>query len=718
VPPATAHADLEVLEGLHCASCVTRLEGALGRIPGVSGARVNLATREAAVDYAPAETTPAAIAERLADAGFVARERPVDAEAAPRPRLGPDVLVALLLAGIVMALAMLAPHGVWNSWTQAALTLALAWPARSILRAAAKGLARLRPDMDALVAIGAAAAYALSVALALRGEHHLYFESAAMILALVLLGRWLEERARTAAGAAVRALLARRPPTAVVVRDGGEAEEPLAAVRVGDVLRVRPGAAVPTDGVVVAGASEVDEALLTGESLPVAKAVGDRVIGGTVNRAGSFDLRAERVGADTALARLAELVRTAQGAKPAVARLADRVSAVFVPTVFALALLTWIAWRLLAPGQDAQAVIAAASVLVIACPCALGLATPTAVMVAVGRAAQLGLVVRDGEALEAMAAVDTVLLDKTGTLTEGRLRLASIACADGVAEAEALALASAVDRGSEHPTAAALRTEAASRGLVEPTSSAFRAFPGRGAEATIASRRLRIGTVDFAAEIAPRAEIDALVARLPRAATVAVLAEPGRALAAVAFADAARAGAREAVARLRGLGLRVAVASGDWLGAVAALADELGLDEAQAYLSPEGKIALVRSLQERGRRVAMAGDGVNDAPALAQADVGIAVGAASDVAGASADALAADPRAVAAFAALARAAMRTIRQNLAAAFAYNLAAIPLAAGVLYPFTGWLLDPMIAAAAMAASSLTVVGNSLRLRRFRA
>jgi Cu+-exporting ATPase len=572
--------------------------------------------------------------------------------------------------------------------------------------------------MDALVAIGAAAAFALSIALTLRGEHHLYFESAAMILALVLLGRWIEERARTAAGAAVRALLARRPPTAVVVRDGAESELPLAAIRVGDVLRVRPGAAVPTDGVVVAGASEVDESLLTGESLPAAKAVGDRVIGGTVNRIGSFDLRAERVGADTALARLAELVRTAQGAKPAVARLADRVSAVFVPAVFAVAILTAIAWLVLAPGQAAMAVLAGASVLVIACPCALGLATPTAVMVAVGRAAELGLVVRDGQALEAMAGVGVVLLDKTGTLTEGRLRLTAVACADGIAEDEALALAAAVEAGSEHPTAGALRAGAAMRGIAIPKPADFLAVPGRGAEASVGPRRLRIGTVDFAAEVAPRADVEALAARLPQAATVAVLAEPGRPLAAIAFVDAARAGSLEAVAELRSLGLHAAIVSGDRREAVAAMARELGIDEVHAGVSPEGKIALVRSLQESGRRVAMAGDGVNDAAALAQADVGIAVGAASDVAGASADALAADPRAVAAFAALSRAGMRTIRQNLTAAFAYNLAAIPLAAGLLYPFTGWLLDPMIAAAAMAASSLTVVGNSLRLRRFRA
>jgi Cu+-exporting ATPase len=714
--PQPSHADLDVLEGLHCASCVTRLERALARIPGVTGVTVNLAARAAAVAYEPAATSPGAIAERLADAGFVARARAPLADEPDRPPHGRRAGLAILLALAVMTLAMGVPHAAWSAWAQAVLTLAvMLGPARTLLVSGVRSLLRLRPDMDALVGLGALAAAALSAALMARGRSHLYFESAAMILALVQLGRWLEERARSSAGAAVRALLHRRPPTAVVVTPSGDTERPLAAVQVGDVLRVRPGAAVPVDGVVVAGATEIDESLLTGESLPVAKAVGAWVIGGTVNGAGSIDLRAERVGADTALARLAELVRAAQGAKPAVARLADRVSAVFVPVVVALAGATWLGWWLLAPGAPAQGVLAAASVLVIACPCALGLATPTAVMVAVGRAAELGVVVRDGAALEALACVDTLVFDKTGTLTAGTLQVAAIVTAEGVGDHEALDLAARVEAGSEHPIALAIRVAAVGRGLAIPVAEDFLATPGGGAEATIGGLRVRVGTVAFVGQVADRAGLAALAARLPPAANVAVLAEPGRAIAAFALTDAPRPGAAEAVARLRALGVQTLIVSGDHRGAVEAVARAVGIDEIHAGIAPEGKVALVRTLQERGRRVAMAGDGVNDAAALAQAEVGIAVGAAADVAAASGDALANDPRAVAAFVTLARAAMRTIRWNLGAAFAYNLAAIPLAAGVLYPFTGWLLDPMIAAAAMAASSLTVVGNSLRLRR---
>jgi Cu+-exporting ATPase len=542
-----------------------------------------------------------------------------------------------------------------------------------------------------------------------------------VIVALVLLGQVLELKARERTGGAIRALLGLAPTTARrLAADGGERDVPLAEVRVGDRLRVRPGEKVPVDGVLVEGTSAVDESMVTGEPLAVEKHAGDAVTGGTINATGSFVMRAERVGADTLLARIVQLVATAQRSRAPVQRLADRVAAFFVPAVVAVAGATFALWAALGPEPRlAHALVNAVAVLIIACPCALGLATPMSIMVGVGRGARAGVLVKSAEALEALEGVDTLLVDKTGTLTEGRPRVEEIVTGGAVGEGELLRLAAAVERASEHPLAAAFVAAAEVRGLALPGASDFRALPGKGVVGTVDSRAVAVGGDALLAElaIAPGELAPQAAALRGRGHTVVFVCVNGAVAGLVAVADPIKATTPGAIAELKRSGLRLVMLTGDAATSAAAVAGRLGIDEVEAGVSPERKAAVVAKLRADGRRVAMAGDGINDAPALAAADVGIAMGNGTDVAIESAGItlLKGDLGGIVRAHRLSRAVMRNIRQNLFWAFAYNTVGVPVAAGALYPLFGLVLSPMIAAAAMSFSSVTVITNALRLRR---
>jgi len=587
-------------------------------------------------------------------------------------------------------------------------------------------------NMFTLIGLGTGAAFFYSLVAtvapglfpaAMRDAHGLvpvYFEVAAVIVALVLLGQVLELRARERTGGAIRALLDLAPKTALRVLNDGRTETiPLAEVKVGDVLRVRPGDKVPIDGTIIEGRSAIDESMLTGESIPVEKTAGDRVTGGTLNGRGSFDMRVDRMGAETMLAQVVEMVASAQRSRAPIQALADTVSGYFVPAVILVAVIAFFAWLFLGPSPSlAYALVAAVSVLIIACPCALGLATPISIMVATGRGAQAGVLLRNAAALERLAAVNTLIADKTGTLTEGKPALTGVEIAPSFQPDEVLRLAASLDAGSEHPLAAAILRGAEESGLKPAKAEDFEAVTGQGVKARIDGRVAGLGNArlmqSLAIDIAPLAE--AAEARRKQGETVMFLAIDGKLAGIVAVADPIKPTAREAVAKLHALGLQVIMATGDNETTAKAVATRLGIDEVRAGMRPEDKLTLIDELQRKGRVVAMAGDGVNDAPALAKADVGIAMGTGADVAMESAGLtlLKGDLRGVMRGVNLARATMRNIKQNLFFAFVYNALGVPIAAGVLYPAFGMLLSPMIAAAAMSLSSVSVVGNALRLR----
>jgi P-type Cu+ transporter len=714
---------LTLVEGLHCASCVTRAESVLRDTAGVREANVNLATREASLRYDASATTIAAIKTRLHDAGFVPEEEAEHAAHDHRVVAGPErqrALIALTLTAPVMVLGMAHLHQAWSLWIQLILTLlVIGGSGRTVFIIAGRGLLRGQLGMDTLIALGSSTALVLSIAAMMSpawwpGVPPIHFETAAAIIALVLTGRWLEGGARATAAAAISGLLARRPPVANRVTEHGDEAVLAASLIVGDHVRVRIGEIIPVDGIVIEGTGHVDEAMITGEAAPVTKAITSHLTGGTVLIDGSVILRATHVGADTTLARLAEQVRTAQGAKPPIARLADRISAVFVPVVVTIALMTWTLWHFFAPELTAHALLAAASVLVIACPCALGLATPTAVMVAVGRAAREGLLIRDGAALENAGLIDLVALDKTGTLTVGRPTVERVLAEPGFTENEILQLAAAVEQGSEHPLASAVRAA-----IKNPASKAtdFRAVPGMGVEANVDGRRVAVGSARFLRSLGAEA---ALLNFNLDGATGLFVAVDGTVAGLIAVADAVKPDAADAIAVLRQRHINVVMLTGDQLSTAEKVSRIVGITDIHAGLLPAEKIALLQRWQSEGRKVAMVGDGINDAPALAAAHVGVAMAgadAANAIAAGAGEVVVLNGKvsAIPALIELSIATRRTIRQNLFGAFAYNVLAIPLAAGVLYPFTGWLLDPMIAAGAMALSSLTVVGNSLRLRR---
>jgi heavy metal translocating P-type ATPase len=747
------------VEGMRCGSCVSRVERALAAVPGVAAARVNLATRVASLDITHG-FDPGRAREALKAAGYDLPASPgedaghdahaghahghahghvhADEDAGPARR---RVVLAALLTLPLFVLEMgghLVPafhhwlHGMLGSSGLNLLqfllaTVVLFGPGLVFFRHGVPALLRGAPEMNALVALGTGAAWAYSTVATFApdampaGTAQLYFEPAAVIVTLILLGRWLEARARGRTGAAIQRLLGLQAKTARVERDGGVHEVPLGELRRGERVRVRPGETVPVDGVVREGRSHVDESMVTGEPLPVAREPGDRVVGGTVNQTGALVVEATDLGADALLARIVRMVQQAQGAKLPIQALVDRVTGVFVPVVIGVAIVTALLWWWLGPAPSLpMGLVVAVTVLIIACPCAMGLATPTSVMVGTGRAADHGVLFRGSDALQSLRGVEVIALDKTGTLTEGRPALVDLQAVDGFDADRALTLAAAVEADSEHPLARAVLQEASRRGLPRPQATAFESVTGMGVRARVDGQHVAVGAPRFLASLGIALEphaplLDALSAK---AHTPVLLAVDGRLAAVLAVADPVKAGSREAIASLHALGVQVAMLSGDTEATAAAVARELGIDTVHAGLLPGDKVEVLRGLQSGGRRVAFVGDGINDAPALAAADVGIAIGTGTDIAIESADVvlMAGDLRKVPAALALSRATLRNIRQNLFWAFAYNTALIPVAAGVLYPAFGILLSPVLAAAAMAFSSVFVVGNALRLRRF--
>jgi P-type Cu+ transporter len=737
--------------GMTCASCVNRVERFLNKADGVAVASVNLATERATVHYDPALIDRRGLVAAVEAAGYevgadrsaeaaddeAAEQADARARAAERRELLWSALAATGI-GLAMMAVMLWPGGTgWpleriNVWMLAPATFVEFVLGRRFLVRAARGLPHGDLTMDTLVAMGTLAAYGYSLVVTLLPDVvsgaglslETYFDSAAVIIGLVLLGRWLEARARGQAAGAVGTLLRLRPSTARVLRDGAELDLPIDQVRVGDLVRVRPGDRVPVDGTIVEGASALDESMLTGESLPVEKSVGSAVIGATLNSSGSFVLRAERVGRDTTLSQIVRLVEQAQGSKAPIQRVADTVTTYFVPVVVALALLAFTGWMLVGPEPRLPfALSAAIAVLIIACPCAMGLATPTAIMVGTGKGAEAGILVRDGASLEQAQRVDTIVLDKTGTLTSGRPEVVGVMSRGGLAEEELLLMVAAAERGSEHPLAEAIVRASEERGIVPPAAVDFIAAVGGGVTATVDGRRMVVGSEAHLAaqgiEVEPLAQDATTVA--VQGSTPVLVAIDGVAAGVLAVADTLKPEAAEAVRRLEAAGITVWMISGDRAATAHAIAREAGIaaERVLAEVRPDEKAGRVAALQAEGRTVAMVGDGINDAPALAQADLGIAIGTGADVAVEASDVtlIGDDLRAVPGALRLSRATMRTIRQNLGWAFGYNLVLIPVAAGLLYPLTGWLLSPALAAGAMALSSVSVVSNSLRLRRFR-
>jgi Cu+-exporting ATPase len=734
-----------IVRGMMCAACVSRVEKALRQVPGVQEATVNLLAERAAVRFDPKQADAARMIDALDRAGYdaqaVRQESPggQNAVSSETRELRRRFLVSLGLTLPVLAMGM-GPHiGLltmdwmhhsWWNWTQWAFTTpVLFWAGSRFFLGAWAALQQRASDMNTLIAIGTFSAYLYSFAVTIapgffraRGlSAGVYYETAAVIITLILMGRLLEARAKRSTRLAIEKLMGLQPATALVWREGQEQEIPLEAVRVGDRLLVRPGAKVPVDGVVVSGHSWVDESMLTGESLPVEKHVGDPVTGATLNQSGALTMEARRVGKDTALAQIVRLVEQAQGNRASIQRVADVITGYFVPVVLMIAIATFQGWYLLGPEpRFLNALVAFVAVLIIACPCALGLATPTAIMVGTGRGAQMGVLLKDAQALETVHRTQIVVLDKTGTLTEGKPKLTDNVALPGWNENELLRLAASAERKSEHPLARAIRAEAQARGMVLSEPAHFVARPGRGIEATVEQQRLLIGNRALLQE--EKIEMTALEAEADRLAdegkTPMWIAINGQAAGLLAVADPIKATTPSALARLKAMGIMVVMLTGDHRNTAEAIARQVGIERVVPEALPQHKAAEVQRLQSGGAVVAMVGDGINDAPALAQAHVGMAIGTGTDIAMESADVvlMRGDLNGVADAIELSRATLRNIKQNLLFAFGYNTLGIPIAAGVLYPLTGWLLSPMLASAAMAMSSVSVVTNALRLRGF--
>ncbi len=747
---AVPHQTIELgVEGMTCASCVRRVEKAVAGVPGVLKASVNLATERATAEVL-AGTALATIEAAIRKAGYEPRRLASSAEAENArheakalelSHLKRDLLVAglftLPLFVIEMAMHFIpgAHHTVLMTVSQQTLWLvyfALATvvqfgPGLRFYRHGLPALWRLSPDMNSLVVVGSSAAYFYSVvatfagSLLPAGTVNVYYEASAVIITLILLGRFLEAKAKGRTSAAIRTLMKLQPETAHVERDGRITELPLDQVVTGDLIQVRPGARVPVDGTVTSGSSFVDESMITGEPMPVVKEEGAEVIGGTINKTGSFTYRATKVGADTVLAQIIRMVEQAQGAKLPIQTMVDGITAWFVPAVMAAAAATFLVWLVFGPDPALTfGLVNAVAVLIIACPCAMGLATPTSIMVGTGRAAELGVLFRKGEALQSLRDVRIVAVDKTGTLTEGHPELTDLETANGFTRADVLAAVAAVERHSEHPVATAIVRAAEKEGAATETAAGFATIPGYGARAMVGAREVSVGADRYMAML--QLDVSPFAAAAQRLGsegkTPLYAAIDGKLAAIIAVADPIKASTPAAIASLHAMGLKVAMITGDNRRTADAIARRLGIDEVVAEVLPAGKVDALKRLRERAGAVAFVGDGINDAPALAEADTGIAIGTGTDVAIESADVvlMSGDLTGVPNAIGLSHAVIRNIKENLFWAFAYNVVLIPVAAGVLWPFTGTLLSPMIAAGAMGLSSVFVLGNALRLRRY--
>jgi len=734
------------IEGMTCASCVARVERALLKTPGVKAASVNLATERATVELTPdAQLEPVLAA--ITKAGYSGQPAPEqrsshaghhhDEDAAVLRR---DVILAAVLTAPMFVLEMgshLIPgmhmavmHLVPTQWLYIAYfiitTIVLFVPGRRFFAHGIPALLRGAPEMNSLVALGAGAAYLYSTVVTIAPglvpatSRYVYFEAAAVIVTLILLGRLLEAMAKGRTGAAIARLVQQQAKTAQVQRNGSFVQLPIDQVIVGDILLVRPGEKIAVDGEIVSGQSHVDESMISGEPIPVSKAEGASVVGGTVNGEGSFTFRATKVGADTMLAQIIRMVEDAQGGKLPIQALVDRITFWFVPAVMAAALLTFVVWLIWGPEPSYLfGLVNAVAVLIIACPCAMGLATPTSIMVGTGRAAELGVLFRRSEALQSLRDVDMIAFDKTGTLTEGRPVLTDLVVAEGFAEPEVLALMAAVEHYSEHPIATAIVAAATERGLPIAEAEQFASSAGHGISGVVRGRQVLVGNAGQLPEIDQTAFADQLAALASQGKTPILVGVDGKLAAVAAVADRARPTSKAVIAELHRMGIRTAMISGDNQRTAQAIADQLGIDEVRAEILPAGKVEAINSLRQGGGKIAFVGDGINDAPALAAADIGIAVGTGTDVAIESADVvlLGGDLKGVLNALTISRATMRNIAENLFWAFAYNVILIPVAAGVLYPGFGILLSPMIGAGAMALSSVFVVGNAQRLRTVR-
>lgn len=724
-----------------CAACQSRVQRALSAVPGVTDASVNLVTRSAAVQYDPASVTPQRLIEAVRATGYDAELRPdhdhyslapdsTDDEAREARELTVKATVSVLAGAVAMLFSMLFMGNSFVNYALLVLTSGiLGWAGRDIYRRAWKALTHRSTDMNTLVALGTGSAFIYSlvatVAPTLFARNGIapdvYYEAVIFIIGLVLAGRAIEARARRKTSESLRKLVTLLPPTARIEQDGVWIDKPLSLVVSGDTVVVRPGERVPVDGTITDGASDVDESMLTGEPLPVAKIVGGKVVGGTLNTTGAFRYRATSVGADSVLARIVKLMRDAQSSRAPIQRLADRVSAVFVPVVVTIAIATFLAWYFLADTAALpRAIVAAVSVLIIACPCAMGLAVPTAVMVATGRGAELGLLIKGGEILQRAGDVNTVVLDKTGTVTEGVPSVGRVVAIGPVDEIEVLATAASLERLSEHPVGTAIIRAAGERGVrFEPVTD-FRSHTGSGVTGTVRGRKVAVGNVQLMREL----EVDLDAAKNEASRGIAGASElfvviDGRVSGIIVVTDAIRPSSREAVERLEQMGIDVLLLTGDTRSTAESVAKAAGIGRVVAEVLPQDKVNEIRELQRKGRVVAMVGDGINDAPALAQADVGVSMPRGTDIAIEASDIalMRSDLRGVPTAISLSRQTMTTMKQNLFWAFVYNMIGIPIAAGVLYPVTGLMLSPIIASAAMALSSVSVVTNSLRLRSVR-
>ncbi len=739
------------LRGMSCASCANNIESAIRAVSGVSDSSVNFGVEQATVTYDPHQTDVAAIQQAVEDAGYAAfplqEEMGMgedDAEKRARSRESRDLQRKVITGGVISILLVLGsmsamtgiklpliPAWLSNPWFQLVLTAPVQfWCGYSFYINAWKSLKRHAATMDTLIALGTSAAYFYSVFATLFPQFlmdqglmpEVYYETAAIVITLILLGRLFENRARGQTSEAIRSLIGLQARDARIIRNGQEMSVPIQDVQINDVVVVRPGEKVPVDGEIIDGSSTLDESMVTGESVPVKKQAGDEVIGATLNKTGSFKFRATRVGKDTFLAQIVKLVQQAQGSKAPIQRLADQVTGWFVPVVIAIAILTFIIWYTVM-GNVTLALITTVGVLIIACPCALGLATPTSVMVGTGKGAEHGILIKGAESLELAYQIQTIVLDKTGTLTQGKPTVTDFITVQGTAdrnEQNLLRLAASVELNSEHPLAEAVVRYAQSQEVELAEVKEFEAIAGSGVQGTVTDRFLQIGTRRWMQELG--IDTQALQPDKERleslGRTAVLLAVDGNLQAVMGIADALKPSSKNAVQALQRLGLEVVMLTGDNRQTAEAIAREVGITNVIAEVRPDQKVAQISKLQSSGKIVAMVGDGINDAPALAQADVGIAIGTGTDVAIAASDItlISGDIQGIVTAIELSRATIRNIRQNLFFAFIYNVVGIPIAAGILFPFFGWLLNPIIAGGAMAFSSVSVVTNALRLRNF--